>query len=276
VACLRLAENPLDAVAALRVLQLLPGIGPRTAADLAAVLAESAGDFEVWVGRAVPGAAKEQWPAFVTLMRTLASAPPADVAGQLHAARVFLGPLVTDCYDDAPARLADLEQLEMLGSRFRDRSRFLTELTLDAPQWTGDLAGPPLLDEDYLVLSTMHSAKGLAWRVGYVIHAADGNIPSDMATGSVEEIEEERRLFYVACTRARQALYVTHPLRYYAAGRGRSDAYGYAQRTRFVPDRLRPLFAEEQARPAECDPDERVPVVATTASIRAGVRQMWE
>lgn len=276
VAYLRLAENPFDAVAALRVLQLVPGVGPKTASVLAEALAGAGGDFESWVGARVPDPAAAVWPDFVTLMRTLASAPIADVAAQLHAARTFYAPILAERYDNAAARLADLEQLEMLGSRFPDRSRFLTELTLDAPQWTGDFAGPPLLDEDYLILSTMHSAKGLEWRVVYVIHAADGNIPSDMATGSADEIEEERRLFYVACTRARDTLYVTHPLRYYAAGRGRSDAYGYAQRTRFIPDRLRPLFAESQARPAECDPDERVPVVATTASIRAGVRQMWE
>jgi DNA helicase-2/ATP-dependent DNA helicase PcrA len=164
----------------------------------------------------------------------------------------------------------------MLGSRFADRTTFLTELTLDAPQWTGDLAGPPLLDEDYLILSTMHSAKGLEFDVVFVIHAADGNIPSDMATGSVEEIEEERRLFYVACTRAKDSLYVTHPLRYYAAGRGRSDAYGYAQRTRFIPDRVRPLFTECQARPTDSSAETAAPVVATTASIRASVRAMWE
>jgi DNA helicase-2/ATP-dependent DNA helicase PcrA len=122
----------------------------------------------------------------------------------------------------------------------------------------------------------MHSAKGLEFDIVYVIHAADGNIPSDMATGSAEEIEEERRLFYVACTRAKDALYVMHPLRYYAAGRGRSDAYGYAQRTRFIPDRLRPLFAESQARPDDAASDAPAPVVATTASIRASVRAMWE
>jgi DNA helicase-2/ATP-dependent DNA helicase PcrA len=276
VAYLRLAENPNDAMAALRVLGLLPGIGPKTAASLAEALADAGGDFECWVGAHVPDATAGLWADFVTLMRTLSCAPAGDVAPQLHAARTFYAPLLEQRHDAAPARLADLEQLEMLGSRFTDRSRFLTELTLDAPQWTGDFAGPPLLDEDYLILSTMHSAKGLEFDVVYVIHAADGNVPSDMATGSADEIEEERRLFYVACTRAKDALYVTHPLRYYAAGRGRSDAYGYAQRTRFIPERLRPLFAESQARPDDAGADDRAAVVATTASIRAGARAMWE
>jgi len=276
VAFIRLAENPRDTVAALRVLGLLPGIGPRTAATLAEELADAGGDCEAWVGRTVPEATSAMWPGFVALMRTLASAPAGDVAAQLHAARAFYAPLCAERYDASPARLADLEQLEMLGSRFSDRSRFLTDLTLDAPQWTGDFAGPPLLDDDYLVLSTMHSAKGLEFDVVYVIHAADGNIPSDMATGSPAEIEEERRLFYVACTRARDVLYVTHPLRYYHAGRGRTDSYGYAQRTRFIPDRLRPLFAEVQAG-GDTPADETAPVVrATTASIRANVRSMWE
>lgn len=276
VAFLRLAENPHDSVAALRVLGLLPGIGPRTASLLAGEFSQADGDCEAWVGRNVPEATRPLWPDFVSLMRTLLSASPGDVASQIHACRTFYAPLCEQRYDAAPARLADLEQLEMLGSRFSDRSRFLTESVLDAPQWTGDFAGPPLLDEDYLVLSTMHSAKGLEFDVVYVIHAADGNIPSDMATGSVEEIEEERRLFYVACTRARDALYVTHPLRYYRAGRGRSDAYGYAQRTRFIPDRLRPLFAERQASPHAEAPADEGAVAVTTAEIRASMRSMWE
>jgi DNA helicase-2/ATP-dependent DNA helicase PcrA len=276
IAYLRLAENPRDAMASLRVLGLLPGVGPRTASALTDELAEADGDFEIWVGRAVPEATAVLWPDFVALMRTLASAPATEVAAQLSAARSFYSPICEQRYDNASARAADLEQIEMLGSRFGDRTHFLTDLTLDAPQWTGDFAGPPLLDEDYLVLSTMHSAKGLEFDVVYVIHAADGNIPSDMSTGSAEEIEEERRLFYVACTRARDSLYVTHPLRYYAAGRGRSDAYGYALRTRFIPDTLRPLFAESPAHPADDLAAETAPVVATTASIRAGVRAMWE
>jgi superfamily I DNA/RNA helicase len=122
---------------------------------------------------------------------------------------------VTCVGDDAQARLRDLEQIEALAARSRTRSEFLAELVLDPPSYTQELAGPPLLDEDYLVLSTMHSAKGLEFDVVFVIHAADGNIPSDMATGSVAEIEEERRLFYVACTRASEQLYVMHPLRCY-------------------------------------------------------------
>ena len=275
VAYLRLAENPLDAVAALRVLGLLPGIGPRTAAALAEELAGAGGDFESWVTAEVPTATRPLWAGFVTLLRTLTNAQPGDVAGQVNAARRFYAPILEQRHDAAPARLADLEQIELMSGRLPDRTHFLSDLTLDAPGWTGDLAGPPLLDEDYLVLTTMHSAKGLEFDVVYVIHAADGNIPSDMATGSADDIEEERRLFYVACTRARRALHVVHPLRYYAAGRVRSDSYGYAQRTRFIPDRLRPLFAEEQAGP-ESPTDPPVRVEASTASIRDAARAMWE
>lgn len=274
---LRLAENPLDSMAGLRVLQLIPGVGPRIASALMDALREANGDFETWVSWRPPEICATTWPDFIGLMRNLAHAPSTDVAAQLHAARLFYAPLAEQRYDNATARLADLEQVEMLGSRFNDRSRFLAEMTLDAPNWTGGFAQSPTLDEDYVILSTIHSAKGLEWDAVYVIHAADGNIPADLACGSADEIEEERRLFYVACTRAREHLYVLHPLRYYAAGRGFSDSYGYAQRTRFIPDGMRPLFAEGQARP-EADGDEADGgrnATTTTESIRAGVKAMW-
>jgi DNA helicase-2/ATP-dependent DNA helicase PcrA len=273
---LRLAENPLDSMAGLRVLQLIPGVGPRIAAALMDALRDANGDFDTWVSWRPPEISVKTWPDFVGLMRNLAHAPSTDVSAQLHAARIFYAPLAEQRYDNAAARLADLEQIEMLGSRFNDRARFLAEMTLDAPNWTGDFAQPPTLDEDFLILSTIHSAKGLEWDAVYVIHAADGNIPADLACGSAEEIEEERRLFYVACTRAKDHLYVLHPLRYYAAGRGFSDRYGYAQRTRFVPDTLRPLFAESQARPTSDEADaESGGIEATTTRIREGIKAMW-
>ena len=104
-----------------------------------------------------------------------------------------------------------------------------------------------MLDEDYVILSTIHSAKGGEWDVVHVIHAADGMIPSDMSTGDADEIEEERRLLYVAMTRARDALAVYFPLRYYRRRRGLDDAHSYAQLTRFVPDSVRALFDERIA-----------------------------
>ena len=146
---------------------------------------------------------------------------------------------------------------------------------LDPPAYTQDFAGPPVLDEDYLVLSTMHSAKGLEFDAVYVIHAADGNIPSDMATGSPEEVEEERRLFYVACTRAKNHLYVTHPLRYYTQPYGRSDNHGYAQRSRFLSENVMPHFVETLADPTPARDDESPLERATTAKIRGSVRSLW-
>jgi len=118
---------------------------------------------------------------------------------------------------------------------------------LDPPSSTGDLAGPPLLDEDYVVLSTIHSAKGGEWDVVHLIHAADGMIPSDMATGDADEIEEERRLLYVAMTRARDALAVYFPLRYYRRRRGLDDPHTYAQLTRFLSEPARASFDERTA-----------------------------
>ncbi len=275
---LRLAENPRDEIAGLRVLGLLPGIGPKTAQGLMGALDEGGGDFEAWVGWTAPESATEVWPGLVTLMRGLASAAPGELATQVHAARTFYLPLLQLRYDNAEARARDLEQIENMSGRFPDRQHLLVELALDPPAYTQELAGPPLLDEDYLVLSTMHSAKGLEFDVVHVIHAADGNIPSDMATGSPEEIAEERRLFYVACTRARNDLYVTYPLRYYTQPFGRSDTHGYAQRSRFLESGVAELFRQVPAAPNE--PHSAEDAVAKgeaidSATVRAGLRTMW-
>ncbi len=282
VSFLRLAENPRDAMACLRVLGLVPGIGPKTAAALGDALAAAGGDFPAaWAGARVPEPARTAWSAVVELFRTLAAAGPGDVAAQVHAVRSVYGPLLERRYDNVQARLRDLEQIEALASRAADRAQFLAELVLDPPAYTQELAGPPLLDEDYLILSTMHSAKGLEFDVVYVMHAADGNIPSDMATGSAEEIEEERRLLYVACTRAREQLYVTHPLRYYTQPWAKADTHGYAQRSRFLSPAVVQHFAQVQGRPDDGQQDSGGSngvgdaSGTTSAAIRAGIRSLW-
>ena len=277
LAILRLADNPRDLTAGLRVLGLLPGIGPKTAAVLMSDLAGSAGDFEAWVGAQVPEASRAYWPDLVSCLRALAGAKNGDLPAQVHAARSVYSPLVERHYDNVAARLADLEQIEALAGRFPDRRTMITDMALDPPSYAQDLAGPPLLDEDFLILSTMHSAKGLEWDCVYVIHAADGNIPSDMSTGSPEEIEEERRLFYVACTRARNHLYVTHPVRYYTQPWSHSDTHGFAQRTRFLTDRASAHFVNETARPETAQGDAEAPSTRSDAGkqARQRVRKLW-
>jgi len=277
VGFLRLAENPRDAMAGLRVLGLVPGIGPKTAAALLESLGAAAGDFAAaWTGARIPEPARAAWPAVVELFATLSAAGAHDVPAQVHAVRSVYGPLLERKYDNVQARLRDLEQIEGLAARSRTRSQFLAELVLDPPAYTQELAGPPLLDEDYLVLSTMHSAKGLEFDVVYVIHAADGNIPSDMATGSAAEIEEERRLLYVACTRAREQLYVSHPLRYYTQPWAKADTHGYAQRSRFLTETVAAHFERVQTGPERAEADDGPLERVTTTSIRAGVRSLWE
>ena len=244
LAFLRLAENPRDSVSALRILLLLPGIGPKKATQLVEMLVSQRGDFRAWGDFKPPAATSTHWPVFMALLKVLSGQHGKSVGLQveIHHVRTFYAPLLEQKFDDAFVRMRDLEQLEQMASRFETRSQFLNDVTLDPPSSTQDFAGDPLLDEDYLTLSTIHSAKGLEWESVFVLHAADGNIPSDMATDSEEEIEEERRLFYVALTRAKSNLYVMHPQRYYFHAHHKSDHHSYSQRTRFLPDEILPLF----------------------------------
>jgi DNA helicase-2/ATP-dependent DNA helicase PcrA len=275
LAFLRLAENPRDVVAGGRVLPLLPGIGPGKARQLIGMLLESGGNFQVWADWSPPAAAAKIWPRMVGLVQRLVK-PSENLPGQISLVREFYTPLLETHYDNVQPRLRDLEQLELIASRYKNRRRMLLELTLDPPSSTQDLAGPPRLDDDYLVLSTIHSAKGLEWDAVYVIHAADGNIPSDMATKDAEEIEEERRLFYVALTRAKNWLYVCYPMRYYHSYR-MGDQHGYAQRTRFLPETILSCFKqcvtdELEGEDAE-SPD--VPSRLTSPAIRRRMKNLW-
>jgi DNA helicase-2/ATP-dependent DNA helicase PcrA len=238
LAFLRLADNPLDMVSGSRLLPLLPGIGPAKARQLMDMLIEAGGNFAVWAQWKAPPVAAPLWPGLVDLLQRLATSTE-HLPAQLNRVRKFYSPLLEANYDHVPPRLRDLEQLELVAGRYRDRRQMLVEMALDPPSSTQDLAGDPVLDDDYLVLSTIHSAKGLEWDSVYVIHASDGNIPSDMATKDADSVEEELRLFYVALTRAKNYLYVCCPLRYYHSYRpGVSDRYGMAQRTRFLPEKV--------------------------------------
>jgi DNA helicase-2/ATP-dependent DNA helicase PcrA len=201
-----------------------------------------------------------------------AGLPP---AAELDRAREFLEPMMERRYEGVAARLRDLDQLEQLAAKASSRSRFLSDLTLDPPTSTSDLAGPPLLDEDYVVLSTIHSAKGGEWDVVHLIHAADGMIPSDMATGNADQVEEERRLFYVALTRARDALYVYFPLRYYRRPRGLEDPHAYAQLTRFLPSSVRMHFEERSTIGSTEEEEQSVSVPAGPAEVSTFLNGLW-
>src|SRR5947199_3007609 len=146
-------------------------------------------------------------------------------------------------YEDAQTRRADLIQLEQIASGYPSRERFLTELTLDPPDATSDQAGVPLLDEDYLILSTIHSAKGQEWKSVFVLNVVDGCMPSDLGAGTSAELEEERRLLYVAMTRAKDDLHLVVPQRFFTHGQNSlGDRHVYASRTRFIPEQLLPTF----------------------------------
>jgi DNA helicase-2/ATP-dependent DNA helicase PcrA len=245
ISFLRLAENPLDTVAGFRVLVLLPGIGQAKASTLLDTLRGAGGQFDAWESWTPPNSVRDLWPQLLQLLRQLQGRSrdsEASVSADIYAVRSYYTPLLESAYDNAAARVNDLKQLESIAARYQSRSEFLSEMALDPPTSTQELPADPFLDEDYLVLSTIHSAKGLEWDSVFVIHAADGNIPADMATGSAEEIEEERRLFYVAATRAKNHLTVMRPERYYFHNRHRSDQHSLSKVTRFLTPAVQALM----------------------------------
>ena len=284
LAILRVLENPFDEVSWFRVLQLPEGIGPATARRLMGqigVRRKTDDQLSPLVNLLdqsveVPRGAVEGMQQLRSALRGCLDESLLPPAAQLERLKVFLEPVFVRKYEAAAARSRDIEQLELLATGYETRGRFLSELTLDPPSSTGDLAGPPLLDEDWLVLSTIHSAKGLEWDVVHVIHAADGMIPSDMATRDDDEIEEERRLLYVAMTRARDALHVTFPMRYYRRPRGLEDPHSYAQLSRFLtPEGVQTCFETIAPLVDASVPDDGLVNVTGTASVDAFLAGLW-
>jgi len=251
VALLRIMENPHDELAWFRVLQLVEGVGPATATrvmehvgvrrNTGAVPDQSPLKLFIHEPPAIPKPGLDELSSLGEAFADCVEGESAP-AVQVERLRRWCEPVFLRVYDNPAARIADLVQLEQIASGYNRRGRFIADLALDPPSSTGDLAGPPLVDEDYLILSTIHSAKGGEWDAVYVIHAADGMMPSDMATGDDDAIEEERRLFYVALTRAKDDLSVYFPLRYYHQRMGTDDPHSYAQLTRFIGDDVRVLF----------------------------------
>jgi DNA helicase-2/ATP-dependent DNA helicase PcrA len=238
---LKWAENPRNQVAAFRVLKLMPGMGPTNASRCYEQLEIAAFQFTALRDFRPPSAAAGEWIGFCDLMESLSGAEADDAAwqAQVSQARRWYQPHLERLYDGLDTREADLEQLEQISGRYPTRERFLTELTLDPPSAAGDLAGDPLLDEDYLILSTVHSSKGQEWEAVYVLNVSDGNFPSEFATGKPAMIEEERRLLYVAMTRAKQSLSLIAPLKYHVTQQRRDgDKHVYGARSRFLTDAL--------------------------------------
>jgi len=268
---LRWAENPRDGVAAFRTLQLFPGIGPAAAQKIL----DSVNGQAALADIRPPAAARDDWPAFAKLMDSLVG-QDTDWQGQVGEARRWYEPHLERLYDAPMVRLGDLEQIELIASQYPSRERFLSEVTIDPPSASGDLAGTPHLDEDFLILSTIHSAKGQEWDNVYVLNLVDGCIPSDMATGSAEEIEEERRLLYVAMTRAKDELRLIHPLRFYVTHQHRSgDRHVYAPLSRFLPGKIANCF-ESGVYGRRLGPDGRdAGGAAVRVDVAARLRKMW-
>lgn len=242
LALLRWAANPRDRVTGFRVLQMLAGVGPATAAKAFDRVLPTGHPFAALAIFKPPAAAAPHWPEFVTLLEAL-HAGTSGWPSEIETVRSWFQPHFEARYPDASVRAGDLDQLVQIARQYPTRERFLTELTLDPPEATSDEAGPPLLDEDYLILSTIHSAKGQEWGAVFVLNTVDGCIPSDMSTGRTDEIEEERRLLYVAMTRAKDALDLIVPQRFYVHQQARNgDRHLYASRTRFIPDAIADHF----------------------------------
>jgi DNA helicase-2/ATP-dependent DNA helicase PcrA len=273
LALLRFVENPRDRVAGFRVMHLLPGIGPASAQRILDHMAEATDPLGALCALPSPPRAGDAWADFVVTVGNLRySEWPSD----LERARLWYEPHLDRIHEDAETRRADLVQLEQIAGGYPSRERFLTELTLDPPDATSDQAGVPLLDEDYLILSTIHSAKGQEWKSVYVLNVVDGCMPSDLGAGTSAELEEERRLLYVAMTRAKDDLHLVVPQRFFAHGQhSQGDRHVYASRTRFIPEKLLSFFQRTSWPLALPGAGAKGPSQGPRIDIGARVRGMW-
>ncbi len=275
ISFLRILENPRDEIAWFRVLQLLNGVGPVTAASVFDHIQSNRFSHSAIESFKAPVSAKKEMAEFSSLLNDLVKMGDDNTGVQIERIRQFYGPILWRNYENAEPRENDIEYLSLLAAGYSSRRQFLADLILDPPTSTGDFAGPPIKDEDWLILSTIHSAKGLEWDAVYLIHAADGCLPSDMSTGSDQEIEEELRLAYVAMTRARDFLYVLWPQRYYLRPFGLSERHNYAQCSRFFTDEVLNTMDEIAVGQIPRHED-TLTKISSKDDIASRIRYMWE
>jgi len=244
LAVLRFAQNPSGRVSGFRVAQLVPGIGAASASRLLDAVGEAAEPLRAVEEFAAPARSGGEWPQFVALFKSL-RAPGLRWPADIELVKNWYLPHLERMHDDAEVRAADVEQLAQLAGGYGSRETFLAEITLDPPEATSDRAGPPNLDEDYVILSTIHSSKGQEWKSVHVLNVVDGCIPSDMSTGNSADIEEERRLLYVAMTRAKEHLHLVVPNRFFIKQQAQmGDRHVYAARSRFISPGMLKHFEE--------------------------------
>ena len=282
LAAFRLADNPGDVVAWFRLLQMLVGVGPATAHRVVAALGLLGSDdtppeldvFASWshASAQLPDAAMRSADVLVAALAPLSGEAIATHAERI---RVAVAPLVEAVYPEPSSRLADLDTLVAASTKVARLSDVAAEHVLEPPSSTGNLAGPPVIDEDWLVISTVHSAKGLEWDVVHVLHVTDGNIPSDMALGSPAGLEEERRVFYVALTRARHGLHLYVPERYHHHPNARDDRHGWAQPSRFLSERVRARCEQVTERRRGQESVEAMPSVDASERVGVALEGLW-
>jgi DNA helicase-2/ATP-dependent DNA helicase PcrA len=276
MAVLRWADNPYNQLAAFRVLQFMPGMGP---ANAKRALDHFVGNNYLWSAFEKfepPTDARAAWKKFNELFAALGD-PNREWRGQIHLVREWYKPHMERLYEHVHMRIGDLDQLELLSSQYPTRERFLTELTLDPPHATSDLAGQPVMDEDYLVLSTVHSAKGMEWDNVFILNVVDGSFPNEFATGKAELIEEERRLLYVAMTRARNELTCVVPLRFQITSQPKtSDGHVYGGRSRFLTEKVIKCFDEQTFQGSTVDVKiDEASADSGTIDVASRLKQMW-
>jgi DNA helicase-2/ATP-dependent DNA helicase PcrA len=275
LAVLRWADNPHNQLAGFRVLQLMPGMGPANAKRALDHFVASGYLWSSFEKFEPPTDARVAWKKFHELFVALGE-PNREWRGQIHLVREWYKPHMERLYDHVHTRIGDLDQLELLSSQYQTRERFCTEITLDPPYATGDLSGQPVMDEDYLVLSTVHSAKGMEWDNVFVLNVVDGSFPNEFAN-KAELVEEERRVLYVALTRARNELTCVVPLRFQITSQPKtSDGHVYGGRSRFLTEKVIKCFDEQTFQGTN------VEVKIETAAAESGaidvasrLKQMW-
>lgn len=279
LALFRIVDNPRDELSWLRWLRLLDRVGPATARSVVSALEVNDGSPGEVLQRAssvvdlLPTAAR---PDAFAVMTALVRLPDESLTDHAQRLRAALSTPLTNNYDNAEERLTDLQTLIDMTTSVNTLSDVAAEHAMDPPVRTSELAGPPLLDEDWLTISTVHAAKGLEWTSVHVLRAVDGSFPSDMALTDRDGLEEERRLFYVAATRAKKHLTFTAPSRLHGHSEASNSRNVWGQPSRFLTGAVASAI-ETTATHSHSEPPVAAsgPVVDTTSAVTAKLASLW-